>query len=140
MNRVARFQTFSKLPVDRKDFLLCETRFTEIVCFLYWCFENTKIANMILHRTERSSKLRYQNPHRYMTQNIMYFLRVKMSSVIISLCFTTLNMAAKIYHSLRNYFLPSNSSISLRIHPRNTVHFIKTACWEPSKSNFRFRS
>ena len=34
---------FRKMPIDRKDFFLPQTDFIEIVCFLYWCFEKTKL-------------------------------------------------------------------------------------------------
>ena len=31
------------MPIDRNDFFLPQTDFIEIVCFLYWCFEKTKL-------------------------------------------------------------------------------------------------
>ena len=38
-----KFGHFYKTPIDRKGFILCESEFVEMVCFIYRCFENSKI-------------------------------------------------------------------------------------------------
>ena len=41
--KMQKFGHFYKTPLDKKGFILCESEFVEMVCFIYRCFENSKI-------------------------------------------------------------------------------------------------
>ena len=133
MNREAKISSFLEVPVDRNDFLLYENEFIEIVCFLYWRFENIKFEIRFYTVLSDLQNQVIKIPIDITHTKLCIFLRVRVASMIIWWCFTTLNMTAKIEHSLKITFCLQIQAF-LDTCPKSISHFIENACWEPSKS------
>ena len=86
---------FSQLPIDRKDSFLRKTDFIEMVCFLYWCFEKTKLEIQFYTELSDLQNQVIKIPIEIKHKNMYLFLRARVVSMIIWWCFTTLNLTAK---------------------------------------------
>ena len=77
-----KFGYFYKTPIDRKGFILCESEFVEIVCFLYWCFEKTKLEIQFYTVLSDLQNQVIEIPIEIKRKNMYLFLRARVVNMI----------------------------------------------------------
>ena len=73
---------FRKLPLDRKNSFLPKTDFIEIVCFLYWCFEKTKLEIQFYTVLSDLQNQVIEIPIKIKRKNMYLFFRARVVNMI----------------------------------------------------------